>query len=220
MNLRSPAKLLMERLAAFAPAQDIIPRVLAMYAASIATADDDAMRTALQFGHSQGVTRARGYEVVLQSYLFLGFPRMLLAVETLNRVMPKGARPVAEPNGDEYSLHAESGLALCKEIYGTAFEPLRTRIESGAPEVFRWMIREGYGKVMSRPGLNKMEREVCSVAFLIMEGYEQQLHSHMRGALNVGAPAGLLAAVIDDIGPAGGPGSVSARRILENIGSR
>jgi len=178
------------------------------------------MSAALRLGLASGIGRSQCYEIVLQSYLFLGFPRMLLAVEALNRLMPNGSQPIAETGEDSYAAHVEAGLALCREIYGTAFEPLRTKIESSAPEVFRWMVLEGYGKVMSRPGLGKMEREICSVAFLIMEGYEQQLHSHMRGALNVGAPVDLLSIVIDDIGPAGGAGTETARQILRKIGSK
>ena len=220
MTFPTPAQLLIERMAEFAPERHVIPRLQAIYAASIATADDSAMSAALKLGDIAGNGRLPLYEIVLQSYLFLGFPRMLLAVETLNRLIPNGIQPVSPKAREEYSAHSEAGLALCREIYGTAFEPLRTKIESSAPEVFRWMIQEGYGKVMSRPGLGKMEREVCSVAFLIMEGYEQQLHSHMRGALNVGAPAELLSAVIDDIGGAGGQGTKTARRILDKIGGK
>lgn len=220
MTFPTPAQLLIERMAEFAPERHVIPRIHAMYSASIATADDSAMSAALKLGNIAGIGRLPLYEIVLQSYLFLGFPRMLLAVETLNRLIPNGMQPASPNAKEEYLTHSDTGLALCREIYGTAFEPLRTKIESRAPEVFRWMIQEGYGKVMSRPGLGKMEREVCSVAFLIMEGYEQQLHSHMRGALNVGAPAELLSAVIDDIGSAGGQGTKTARRILDKIGGK
>lgn len=220
MTIRTPAQLLVERIASFAPERHEIPRLQALYAASIATADDTAMSAALKLAATVGINRIPCYEIVLQSYLFLGFPRMLLAVESLNRIMPNGAHLEQDGGGRKQADHHETGLALCREIYGTAFEPLRTKIESRAPEVFRWMIQEGYGKVMSRPGLGKMEREICSTAFLIMEGYEQQLHSHMRGALNVGTPVELLSSVIEDIGPAGGAGTATARRILAKIGGR
>jgi 4-carboxymuconolactone decarboxylase len=222
MTFRTPARMLKEQMAVFVPERFAVPRTLAMFAASIATADDDAMTAALQLGQKHAISRQSYYEVVLQSYLFLGFPRMLLAVDLLNRERPvkKPSDPMGDICDEEFRNWWTNGQALCREIYGTAFEPLRARIGSSAPEVFRWMIMEGYGKVMSRPGLGKIEREVCSVAYLIMDGYEQQLHSHMRGASNLGASAELLSMVIDDVGPAGAAGGDPARRILQKIGGR
>ena len=82
------------------------------------------------------------------------------------------------------------------------------------------MVVEGYGKVMSRPGLGRVERELASVAFLVMEGYEQQLYSHIRGALNIGASEELVLAVIEDIGPAAGNGFDTAKRILLKVGGK
>ena len=51
----------------------------------------------------------------------------------------------------------------------------------------------------------------------MMEDRRQQLHSHMRGAINVGAPAELLRCVIDDIGEAAGSGYDTALEILRKL---
>jgi alkylhydroperoxidase/carboxymuconolactone decarboxylase family protein YurZ len=51
----------------------------------------------------------------------------------------------------------------------------------------RWMIVEGYGKVLSRPGLDLATRELCIVALLAPQDAAPQLYSHLRGALNAGA---------------------------------
>jgi 4-carboxymuconolactone decarboxylase len=40
-------------------------------------------------------------------------------------------------------------------------------------------------------------RELCIVAACAVSGQQRQLHSHLRGAINAGAPAGELAAVLD-----------------------
>jgi 4-carboxymuconolactone decarboxylase len=141
------------------------------------------------------------YEVVLQSYLFLGFPRMLIAAEILDRVLPGNSRQSMEQKiaGNEMTQWYENGLALCKRVYGDSFEPLRARVGALSPEIFHWMILEGYGKVLSRPGLGPVERELANVAMLMIDDREQQLHSHMRGALNVGASPELLKLVVDDL---------------------
>ena len=51
----------------------------------------------------------------------------------------------------------------------------------------RWMLEEGYGKVLGRPGLDLKVRELCVIAVLVGLDTPQQLYSHLRGALNVGA---------------------------------
>jgi 4-carboxymuconolactone decarboxylase len=49
------------------------------------------------------------------------------------------------------------------------------------------MIIEGYGKVLSRPFLTAGVRELLIVAMTAVLNVERQFHSHVRGALNVGA---------------------------------
>ncbi len=60
------------------------------------------------------------------------------------------------------------------------------------------MVVEGYGKVLGRPGLSLMMRELCIVAILAVTGASKQLYAHLRGALNVGAtPADVDAALAE-----------------------
>ena len=49
------------------------------------------------------------------------------------------------------------------------------------------MLTEGYGKVLGRPGLELEVRELCIAGLLAGLDAAPQLHSHLRGALNVGA---------------------------------
>src|SRR5690606_22884508 len=62
------------------------------------------------------------------------------------------------------------------------------------PSLDHWMIVEGYGKVLSRPGLDLPRRELCIVAACAATAQDRQLHSHLWGALNAGASP----EVIDD----------------------
>ena len=50
------------------------------------------------------------------------------------------------------------------------------------------MVVEGYGRVLGRPGLTLVIRGLCIVVTLAVTGASKQLYSHLRGALNVGAP--------------------------------
>jgi 4-carboxymuconolactone decarboxylase len=48
------------------------------------------------------------------------------------------------------------------------------------------MIVEGYGKVLSRPGLDLPRRELCIVAACAATAQDRQLQSHLHGARNAG----------------------------------
>jgi 4-carboxymuconolactone decarboxylase len=172
------------RINGFAPEKHLVSRWLSLYAAGIATADTGIQTVLLEQGRKHAIERQLFYEIILQSYL-----------------LPVGTKPASPepPTGNEIAGWFVNGMSLCKKVYGENFDPLRARVEAMAPEIFRWMIIEGYGKVLSRPGLGVVERELANVAMLLAENREQQLHSHLRGALNVGATPDLLKLVVDDL---------------------
>lgn len=125
-------------------------------------------------------------EALLQAYLFVGFPPVLGAVESWRS---RRASPVDEPS-EEVTADREDwrrrGEALCRRVYGSAYAKLRGKVRRLHPALDRWMVEEGYGKVLSRPGLDPLSRELCIVALLAAAGHERQLHSHLRGALELG----------------------------------
>ncbi|MEW6413491.1 MAG: hypothetical protein AB1483_13630 [Candidatus Zixiibacteriota bacterium] len=219
MNQSADIGALTHRLDLFSPDRHPAERALALYAASITFAEDGVMAKAIERGQHYGLRRSSFYEIVLQSYLFLGFPRMLTAVETLHRLLPAnnsadGCGPITTQESKQWF---NEGSELYKKVYGPNNLRLMDRVSAMAPEVFRWMIIEGYGKVLSRPNVDIISRELAIMAFLMMENREKQLHSHIRGALNVGAPPELVTSVIDDIGPAAGNGYGAAKRIIGQL---
>jgi 4-carboxymuconolactone decarboxylase len=208
-----------QRLIDFKPERFHLSRCLAWYSAVLAIAEEELMTLAINRGRQFGATRNQFYEVILQSYLFLGFPRMLLAAENLNQIMPgrtAGTKTTVSVEKD-YSTWYENGERLCQRIYGDAFESLKAKVQPMAPDIFDWMIIEGYGKVLSRPGLDIGIRELSIVAFLIAENRPKQLWSHMKGAINVGVPMECLQAVVTDLGVAVGDGFRSATEIIERL---
>jgi 4-carboxymuconolactone decarboxylase len=68
-------------------------------------------------------------------------------------------------------------------------------MEALHPELAWWILDDGYGRVLSRPGLTGRERELLAVAALaVLPGAGLQLDSHERGARRFGATAGEVAA--------------------------
>jgi 4-carboxymuconolactone decarboxylase len=143
-------------------------------------------------------------EVLLQSYLFAGFPRTLNAVKLWREVSGASA-PADDPSAStEYArLWASRGEMACQTVYGPVYETLRANVRALHPALDAWMVVEGYGKVLSRPQLSLVRRELCIVAACAAAEQEPQLHSHVRGALNCGAThddlAHTLAALTDVI---------------------
>jgi 4-carboxymuconolactone decarboxylase len=137
-------------------------------------------------------------EIILQSYLFAGFPRALNAARAWRSASGRPAPPEdVEASVEDLEVWRDRGEETCEIVYGDMYEKLRQNIRELHPALDEWMIVDGYGKVLSRPGVDLRTRELCVVAACAVSGQQRQLHSHFHGALNAGASAGDLAAVLD-----------------------
>jgi 4-carboxymuconolactone decarboxylase len=151
-------------------------------------------------------------ELLLQTYLFAGFPRALNAFREWRRRVPAPGDPVA-PNPD-VAAWREQGEATCRAVYGGMYDKLRANIEQLHPALDAWMIVEGYGKVLSRPGLDLQRRELCIVAACVASGQDRQLHSHLHGALNVGVAPAVVREVLESLRSIVSPERSSAALLL------
>ncbi len=139
----------------------------------------DAMEAALAAADPDQIE-----EAILQSYLFLGFPICLNAFALWRRVSGRPGGEMAEISLQKW---ATRGGEVCGAVYAGQFDRLKDNIRALHPDMERWMVIEGYGKVLGRPGLPLDVRELCIVGLLAVLGVPKQLYSHLRGALNVGA---------------------------------
>ena len=123
-------------------------------------------------------------EVLLQGYLFAGYPAALNAFRIWREV---SGRAPPRPTEDDADLWAARGQEVCRRVYAGQYERLRANVAALHPDMERWMLREGYGKVLGRPGLDLATRELCIAALLASLDAEPQLYAHLRGAINAGA---------------------------------
>ena len=123
-------------------------------------------------------------EVLLQAYLFAGYPAALNAFKLWRET---SARPAPDPVPDDVEEWAARGPVVFDRVYGAQAERLRQNVASLHPDLERWALNEGYGKVLGRTGLELATRELCIAALLATMDAEPQLHAHLRGALNAGA---------------------------------
>lgn len=185
-------------------------------AAALAAGRPDPLRRVLAAAAGT-VPAVEVEEVILQSYLFLGFPTALEGMRLWREV--RGAPHESETDPfrqvEDATEWRRRGERLCRRIYGRAYARLRANVSRLHPALDRWMVEEGYGKVFGRPGLDPARRELCNVASLAASGHERQLHSHLRGALQVGAGAEAVGEALErGLGRAADPawGTVARRR--------
>jgi len=172
-------------------------RHLVRIAGAVAGSPEGQMRSTMSEAIDE-VDPAAVEEVILQSYLFAGFPRALNAARAWRAVSGRSA-----PDDDEEAtakdlrVWRQRGEETCAIVYGDHYEKLRRNIRELHPALDEWMIVDGYGKVLSRPGVDLRTRELCVVAACAVSGQQRQLHSHLHGALNAGSSAEEVGAVLD-----------------------
>jgi len=140
-------------------------------------------------------------EVILQTYLFAGFPRALNAAREWRRISGREAPAVDADAIDAPGARQALGQATCATVYGRFYTQLRANIRALHPALDQWMIEEGYGKVLSRAALDLTRRELCIVAACAIARQERQLHSHLHGALHAGASAAVVSAALARVTP-------------------
>ncbi|MEO7455201.1 MAG: carboxymuconolactone decarboxylase family protein [Gemmatimonadaceae bacterium] len=189
-------------------------RQLVRTAAIISSGDETILRETLAIA-ARSVPVEWMEELIVQSYLFSGFPRALNAAREWRRVSPVAAPLVDE--GDDVT-HVDEwrarGEVTCAAVYGGMYDKLRVNIRHLHPALDAAMVVEGYGKILGRPGLDLPRRELCIVAACASTGQDRQLHSHLHGSLNVGVAPKALADAVDALLPVIGADRVRAVRLL------
>lgn len=193
-------------------------------AAGLADADQQVLVAFMSAALKAGARPEWLEEAVLAGVLFVGFPRALVGAAALRSLIPE---PAGDP-GDACDYGAwrnwrERGVATCAAVYGANYDRLRANVGALHPALDAWIITDGYGRTLSRPGLDLRRRELCAIAMLVPQRVSSQLHSHLRGALNAGATPEEVDAVLDIVAAlAVVPGSrtTAARRLWAELKSR
>ncbi len=130
------------------------------------------------------------YELLLQGYLFCGYPKAVESFFCLERAL-KGKcgldlSGISPRILESSSVLLERGVSTGREVHGDKFERINNKITALCPDLGYLMIVEGYGHVLSRRGLDIKPRELAVVSSLTASGAQRQLNSHIRGCRNVG----------------------------------
>lgn len=173
-------------------------RCQAWVSASVAIGDETKSLYFVTLALASGLSVSLVKEIILQSYLFCGFPAAIDGLIVLRQCVVKGGYSMEEYSDSRSISEIRSdGETLCRSVYDRNYDKLIANMESLSPSLAKWMIEEGYGKVLSRRPLQVQDRELCVVAALAVMDRERQLVSHLKGAMHVGVPKSRLQAVLE-----------------------
>jgi 4-carboxymuconolactone decarboxylase len=177
-------------------------RALVVLAAAIATGREPVVEQHCRACVAAAVPTLWVDELLLQSLLMVGWPRMFVAAAIWRRVGPPAAAPGED--GADYSHAGEwrqRGERYCHIVYGASYARLRDNVRALHPALEAWMLTEGYGRTLGRAGLDFARRELCVMAQTAVQGAERQLHSHLKGARNAGASPQAITEALDAVRP-------------------
>jgi len=175
-------------------------------AVAIARGDTGRLRTYLGAARVFAVPKAWIEELLLQSFLNVGYPLALVAFGVWREVAgppEETGESIAHP---EWERWTERGVEACAAVYGRTYHKLLVNLRALHPAIESLVVVDAYGKILGRPGLDPKRRELCTLAAIAMLRADRQLHAHMRGALNTGSTReevdAVLALVEPDLDPA------------------
>jgi 4-carboxymuconolactone decarboxylase len=181
---------------------DEATRALVGLAAAIAQGEEPEVRDRIAEVLEANVAPLWVDELLLQSVLMVGWPRTLVAASLWRASIQ---RPAEDGDRDlDYAAYAEwsaRGEETCRVVYGDNYRKLRQNVAALHPALDQWMVTDGYGRTLSRPGLDLLRRELCVIAQTAVLDTPRQLHSHLRGALNAGASFTQVESVLQVVNP-------------------
>ena len=176
---------------------DAPTRALLRLAAAVAGGRDEMLAERAREAVEAHVPAIWVDELLLLSMLMVGWPRALGAAAVWRRESSVRAPATDASASETLETWRLRGEALCRVVYGSNYERLRENVRALHPALDAWMVRDGYGMVLSRPGLDLVRRELCVIAQTAVLEAGPQLLSHLKGAMNAGADTSLLEGTIE-----------------------
>ena len=166
-----------------------------------------------------GVTPEELREVVYLTAPFIGFPKMLNALSTVNGVFEeRGIKLPFEKQGSvtDASRH-ETGKAIQDRLYPGGISSAMDGMPGDMGKYVEGFLTDYFfGEIYSRGALDLKTRELLGYCVLVTIGAESQLKSHYYGNLNVGNTSETItAAVIQCLPYVGFPAAIKALSIIK-----
>ncbi len=151
------------------------------------------LKAHVQASLNAGCTPVEIREAVYQCAPFIGFPKTLNAISTMNEVFAGNGIELPLPSqktltGESEEERFQRGLEIQAPLYGTEIADRYTWLPGEfAQAVPRFLTELCFGDFNTRSGLDGKTRELLTVVLLaVLGGAELQVKSHVEGALKAG----------------------------------
>ena len=152
------------------------------------------LKAHVQASLNAGCTPVEIREAIYQCAPFIGFPKTLNAISTMNEVFAENGIELPLPSqktltGENEDERYRKGLKIQDSLYGTEIADRYAWLPGEfAQAVPRFLTELYFGDFKTRTGLDGKTRELLSVVLLAaLGGAEVQLKSHAEGALEAGS---------------------------------
>lgn len=166
-----------------------------------------------------GVTPVELRETVYLCAPFIGFPKTLNALATINDVFKEqGISLPLEAQGTVTEKDRnEKGAAIQNILYPEGIKDAMKNVPGGlGRDVERFLTEYCFGDIYTRSGLDIKTRELLAYCVLTTLEAESQLRSHLQGNLAVGnSKETLAAAIIQCLPYIGFPPAIKALKIIQ-----
>lgn len=166
-----------------------------------------------------GVTPLELREAMYLTAPFIGFPKMLNAVSTVNEVFKE--RGISLPLENQTTVtednRHEQGAAIQDKLYHGGISGVLSGIPGNLDEdVSRFLTDYFFGEIYTRGTLDIPTKELLGYCILTTLEAENQLQSHFHGNIKAGnSPQTVASAVIQTLPYIGFPAAIKALRIIK-----
>lgn len=168
-----------------------------------------------------GVTPVELRELVYLCAPFIGFPKTLNALATINEVFKERgiALPLEKQGTVAEEDRYEKGAAIQRPLYGDEIVEALKDVPGGLGiEAARFLTEFCFGDIYTRNGLDLKTRELLVYCILATQGAESQLVSHGMANIKIGNSKETLAgAVIQCLPYIGFPPAIKALKIIQGL---
>lgn len=159
-------------------------------------------------------------EVMLHCAMYAGMPSALASLATVRAVFEDRGLPVPEETLAEADLDAleAQGRETMQALHAERSQGGYANPDSAAASLYATAIDYLYGEIWNRPGIDRRQRMICSVASFTALRLESQQRKFFRSALNVGLSRDEVLEIIAQTGPYSGfPPALNALAVAEDV---
>lgn len=196
-------------------------RALISLAVLATVQEQELLRQHVGAALNAGATPVEIKEAMYQCAPYIGFPKTLQALRTVNAALQE--KGVELPLENQTTVNEESrfaeGLKVQKQIFGPVIDQLHANAPKNQKHIQNYLSAFCFGDTYTRRGLDLKMRELLTLSVIVsLGGCESQVKAHVQGNVSVGNDKEtLLSAVTQCLPYIGFPRTLNALACINEL---